>query len=52
MINSDHIAYVSNDLMAIPKAIREMMRRGIDREDIKKAVFDNANTFYELRLDA
>ena len=52
MVNSDHIAYVSNDLLAIPKAIREMRRRGIPSADIRKAVFDNANTFYELGLEA
>lgn len=52
MVNSDHIAYVSNDLLAIPKAIREMRRRGIAAADIRKAVFDNANAFYELGLEA
>ena len=51
MVNSDHIAYVGNDLMAIPKAIREMLRRGIDRASIRRAVFDNANTFYGLKLE-
>ncbi len=52
MINSDHIAYVGNDMMAIPKAIREMLRRGISRESIGKAVFGNANAFYRLKLMA
>lgn len=52
MINSDHIAYVGNDMMAIPKAIREMLRRGISREAIAKAVFGNANSFYRLQLKA
>ena len=51
MINSDHIAYVGNDMMAIPKAIREMLRRGIKRADIAKAVFGNANAFYSLALE-
>ena len=51
MINSDHIAYVGNDMMAIPKAIREMLRRGIDRASIRKVVFDNANAFYGLGLE-
>ena len=50
MINSDHIAYIGNDMMAIPKAIREMMRRGIDRSAIQKTVFGNANLFYNLQL--
>ena len=52
MINSDHIAYVGNDMMAIPKAVREMLRRGISRDAIVKAVFGNANTFYQLQLKA
>ena len=51
MINSDHIAYVGNDLMAIPKAIREMLRRGIDRASISQVVFGNANQFYRLGLN-
>lgn len=50
MINSDHIAYVGNDMMAIPKAIREMLRRGVDRASIEKAAFGNANSFYRLGL--
>lgn len=51
MVNSDHIAYVGNDMMAIPKAIREMLRRGIPRTSIAKSVFGNANTFYGLGLE-
>ncbi len=50
MVNSDHVAYVANDLLAIPKAIREMRRRSVEDVAIRKAVFDNANTFYELKL--
>ena len=50
MVNSDHVAYVGNDLLAIPKTIREMRRRGVKDADIRKAVFDNANDFYDLRL--
>jgi predicted metal-dependent TIM-barrel fold hydrolase len=51
MINSDHVAYISTDLLAIPKTIREMRRRGIDEQTIRRAVFDNANEFYALGLD-
>jgi predicted metal-dependent TIM-barrel fold hydrolase len=51
MINSDHVAYISCDLLAIPKAIREMRRRGIDVPTIRRVVFDNANEFYRLGLD-
>ena len=40
MVNSDHIAYVGNDLLAIPKTIREMRRRSVEDEAIRKAVFD------------
>lgn len=50
MINSDHVAYLSHDLLAIPKAIRELRRRGVDYANIRKAVFDNANEFYGLKL--
>jgi predicted metal-dependent TIM-barrel fold hydrolase len=50
MINTDHVAYVSCDLLAIPRAIREMLRRGFQETDIRKAVFDNANAFYGLNL--
>ncbi len=51
MINSDHVAYISTDLPAIPKTIREMRRRGIDEQTIRRAVFDNANEFYALGLE-
>ncbi len=36
MINSDHVAYISTDLPAIPKTIREMRRRGIDEQTIRR----------------
>jgi len=29
----------------------EMLRRGIDRASIRKAVFDNANAFYGLGVE-
>lgn len=51
MVNSDHVGYVSTDLLAIPKTIREMRRRGLGAATIRKAVFDNANAFYGLELD-
>ena len=50
MVNSDHVAYVSNDLLAIPKTIRELRRRGVKDLNIRKAVFSNANEFYGLNL--
>ncbi|MGI9382986.1 MAG: TatD family hydrolase, partial [Methyloligellaceae bacterium] len=50
MINSDHVAYVGADLLAIPKAIRELRRRGVEDAAIRKAVFQNANDFYDLNL--
>jgi uncharacterized protein len=48
MVNSDHIAYVSCDLLAIPKTVRALWRRGVDVASIRQAVFDNANDFYQL----
>lgn len=50
MINTDYIAYISDDFLAIPKAIREMLRRGIDPDSVQRAVFANANEFYRLGL--
>ena len=52
MVNSDHVAYVSNDLLAIPKTIRELRRRGVKDLNIRKAVFSNANQFYGLNLES
>ena len=50
MVNSDHVAYIGTDLLAIPKTTREMRRRGIDEQTIRRAVFDNANELYGLGL--
>lgn len=50
MINTDHVAYISSDLLAIPKTIRELRRRGIDAQTIRRVVFDNANEFFGLEL--
>ena len=52
MVNSDHVAYVGNDLLAIPKTIRELRRRGVKDLNICKAVFSNANEFYGLNLES
>jgi len=52
MVNSDHVAYVGNDLLAIPKTIRELRRRGVKDFNIRKAVFSNANQFYGLNLES
>lgn len=51
MTNLDHVAYVGNDMMAIPKAIREILRRSVDRASIRSVVFHNVNSFYNLALD-
>lgn len=51
MINSDYVAYISCDWLAIPKAIREMRRRSIDPKAIQQVVFDNANIFYDLAIE-
>jgi predicted metal-dependent TIM-barrel fold hydrolase len=50
IINTDYISELSCDLFAIPKAIREMLRRGIDESAISCAVFENANECYRLGL--
>ncbi len=50
MLNSDHIGYLPYDLLAIPKAIREMKRLGVCEDEIRRSVFDNARTFYGLDL--
>ncbi len=50
MVNSDYVAYMSCDLLAIPKTIRELKRRGVSDKTIQRAVFDNANEFYRLEL--
>ena len=52
MVNSDHVAYVGNDLLAIPKTIRELRRRGVKDLNIRKVVFSNANEFYGLNLES
>lgn len=52
MINSDYGAECGVDLLAIPKAIREMRRRGIDELTIRRVVFDNANECFSLGLEA
>jgi len=52
IVNTDHAALLSCDIMAIPKAIREMRRRGIEEAAIQRAVFDNANECFSMGLEA
>ena len=51
MINSDQGLTSGHDLLAIPRAIREMRRRGIDEQTVRRVVFDNANEFFGLGLE-
>jgi len=50
LINTDHMAELACDLLAVPKTIREMRRRGIDEASIHRVVFDNANECFRLGL--
>jgi predicted metal-dependent TIM-barrel fold hydrolase len=51
LLNSDVVAYRPFDLLAIPKTIREMMRMGIEPENIRRVVYDNAREFYSLPME-
>jgi len=51
IVNTDHAALLSIDIHAVPKAIREMRRRGIEEEAIQRAVFDNANKCFSMGLE-
>jgi predicted metal-dependent TIM-barrel fold hydrolase len=50
IVNTDQGANTGGDLLAIPRAIREMRRRGIDEQSIQRVVFDNANQCFSLDL--
>ncbi|MFQ5839147.1 MAG: TatD family hydrolase [Candidatus Methylomirabilales bacterium] len=50
MLNSDHLAYMSVDPFAIPRAAREMVRRGLGETAIRRVLFENACDFYGLDL--
>jgi predicted metal-dependent TIM-barrel fold hydrolase len=52
MIDSDQGLTSGYDLLAIPRAIHEMRRRGIDEQSIRQVVFDNANEFFNLGLES
>jgi len=51
IVNTDHLSLLSIDIHAVPKAIREMRRRGIEEEAIRRAVFDNANKCFSMGLE-
>lgn len=51
LLNSDVVAYRPFDLLAILKTIREMMRMGIEPENIRRVVYDNAREFYSLPME-
>ena len=51
MVNSDHFSTRNCDMLAIPKAVWEMRRRGIDAQAIRQTVFDNANECFGLGLE-
>ena len=50
LINTDHMAELSCDLLAVPKAIREMRLRGLDDDVIQQVVFENANKCFSLGM--
>lgn len=51
IVNTDHAAQLSCDILAVPTAIREMRRRGIEEEAIRRSVFDNANNCFRMGLE-
>ena len=51
IVNTDHAAQLSCDILAVPTAIREMRRRGIEKEAIRRSVFDNANNCFRMGLE-
>ncbi|MFQ5656945.1 MAG: TatD family hydrolase [Candidatus Methylomirabilales bacterium] len=50
MLNSDLVAYTSFDISALPASLRAMRRLGLSFKEIRRAAFENANSFYGLRL--
>ncbi|HEV8664117.1 MAG TPA: TatD family hydrolase [Candidatus Methylomirabilis sp.] len=48
LLNSDHVGYRGIDLFAVPKALRELRRRGLSDLDLRRVAFANAN--HALRL--
>jgi predicted metal-dependent TIM-barrel fold hydrolase len=52
MLNSDVVAYRPCDILAIPKTIREMLRIGMRKNEIRRVVYENAREFFSLPLDS
>lgn len=52
LLNSDHVGYRGFDLFAVPKALRELRRRGLSEADLRRVAFDNANRALRLGLPA
>jgi len=48
LLNSDHVPYRGFDLFAVPKALRELRRRGLPEEGLRRVAFDNANRTLRL----
>ena len=52
LLNSDHVGYRAIDLFSVPKALRELRRRGLADADVRRVAFDNANHVLRLSLSA
>jgi predicted metal-dependent TIM-barrel fold hydrolase len=52
MINTDYLSSDNCDMLAIPRAVWEMRRRGLEPQAIRQTVFDNANELFRLGLEA
>ncbi|MGH7361042.1 MAG: hypothetical protein ACREJI_05460, partial [Candidatus Methylomirabilales bacterium] len=52
LLNSDHVGYRGMDLFSVPKALRELRRRGLADADVRRVAFDNANRALRLGLPA
>jgi predicted metal-dependent TIM-barrel fold hydrolase len=50
LLNSDHVPYRGLDLFSVPKALRELRRRGLSEPDVRRVAFDNANRALRLGL--
>ncbi len=50
LLNSDLVAYTSCDVLGLPASLRAMRRLGLPLKQIRRAAFENANTFYGLCL--
>jgi predicted metal-dependent TIM-barrel fold hydrolase len=52
LLNSDHVGYRGFDLLAVPKALRQLRRRGLPEAELRRVAFDNANRALRLGLPA